>query len=140
MGREEFFQYREFAGQFRPVIIVSFTFGGETHEFPMLIDSGADSIVLPFELLDAWDLPRGACSVASGHLVYGVASGLVYPDALVSVPELSEAPTFAAPVVFLPHMDGRPYGLLGREPALDHSCWRFGHDRGFGYWLEATAN
>ena len=95
MGREEFFQYREFAGQFRPVIIVSFTFGGETHEFPMLIDSGADSIVLPFELLDAWDLPRGACSVASGHLVYGVVLG-GYPSRLPQPPVPEPEPTAAA--------------------------------------------
>jgi hypothetical protein len=55
------------------------------------------------------------------------------PDLRISFPELWQNVSFEAPVIFTAWLDDRAYGILGREPTLDHITYRLGHQDGYGF-------
>jgi hypothetical protein len=57
-------------------VTVGFEIGGTEFLFRMLVDSGADNIVLPLELMEGVVEPAD-CALVSGNTYFGRAEGLV---------------------------------------------------------------
>lgn len=132
----EYVAYRDVAQVARPIITVDFWFADGSSVHPMLIDTGADNIVLPARLMQPWGIEREACDLVQGNTFFGVADGFRYPSVRIELADLWAGRSFTAPIVFSPRLDGFLYGLLGREPFLDHFQCRFGHGDGYGLCLK----
>jgi hypothetical protein len=117
----------------RPLIMVTFLRDNMEVDFPMLLDTGADEIVLPeYAALDfGLDLLDGA-SVQRGML-QGTAFGYTFDGFQIGFAAHLAAVSFPASVTFTPQLNSSGYGLLGREPLLDHIWLRFGNDQGHAF-------
>jgi len=129
---EEWIPYREVRGVFRPLVMLTFAFPGGVYDHLMLVDTGADNIVLPRSIMEPLGIEPAQCRPVWANMLAGMAEGLEYTSASVSFPDYWPDDPFAAPVVFSPARDGHLYGLLGREPLLNHFQCRFGHGDGHG--------
>src|SRR5439155_23764535 len=98
-----------------PVLDARFSSGADSLELPMLVDSGADNVVLPSHVLDFLNLDPDHFERASANTLYGSQEGLLVPVLHVSFPDLWPAREFVSPVVFTPFLDNFAYGLLGRD-------------------------
>jgi hypothetical protein len=137
---EVFVPYRDFevpGGQIvgRPVVTVEFRTRHGSFTHPMLVDTGADNIVIASELMHLLGVTEDDCTRVAGNTFFGVAEGLQYEGVSLSFPDYWEDRSFTAPVIFSPLRDRTAYGLLGREPVLDVLHYRFGHDEGYGFRL-----
>jgi hypothetical protein len=135
----EYVPYRELNGVSRPIVTATFVLGDELHDHLMLIDSGADNIVLPRYMLDLFGLDEAQCSVRTGFTLSVHQQALIGPEFEVSLVDLWPDHSFPGRIVFAEWLDERSYGLLGREPTLDHFCVRFGHDPAYGFYFQRTA-
>jgi hypothetical protein len=114
----------------RPILMISLGHEGQYRDFPMLIDTGADDVVLPefvalefgINLMDGDLIQRG--------MLLGTAFGYAFQGFRVGFAAYFEDLSFAAPVLFTSRLNSTGYGLLGRDPLLDHFWFRFGNDAG----------
>ena len=132
---EHFVPYRPFGEIYRPVVFVEFLFSDETYGFPMLVDTGADNIVLPYAAMSLCGIEVADCAAVPGRSLLGLGSGLQGPEMLVRLPDFDDSEAFAARIFFAPFLDGFSYGLLGRDPTLDYMGFRFGHADAFGFYV-----
>jgi len=134
---DRYIQYREFqtpcGPAHRPILDARFSSGPDSIELPMLVDSGADNVVLPSHALDFLNLNPAHFERISANTLYGGQEGLLAPAIRISFPDLWPDLEFSLGVVFTPFLDSFAYGLLGRDPTFDHLSVRFGHQDGFGF-------
>ena len=101
----------------------------------MLVDTGADDIVLPLSAMHALEIAEEECEPLRRGSLFGMHEGFRSPALVLSFPDVDPAGKFSARVIFTDWLEGRPYGLLGREPTLDHMSFRFGHAEGYGFFV-----
>ena len=114
----------------RPILMIRITGNGIEVDFPMLIDTGADDIVLPesvaldfgLNLLDGETVQRG--------MLQGTAFGYAFDGFSVSFEPHFEDLCFSSSITFSSRLNSTGFGLLGRDPLLDHVWFRFGNDAG----------
>lgn len=110
----------------RPLIEVEMSWGSKRNKFLGLIDSGADQIIAPAGLADAFGIDRSTCRQRS---TFGITMQPVPGFVGELTLHLQHQPEpFKAPVVFL-DIDDVPL-LLGREGFFDHYRIRFEQDHG----------
>lgn len=128
--------YREWRNTLRPLINADFAVEGCGFSFTMLVDSGADNIVLPGEAMLAMGLSPADCEETTGNTFYGPAAAYLYHKLVpVSFPDLNETFSFEAPLLFVPRLDGLGYGLLGREPTFNHVRIGLSHQIGLSFFI-----
>jgi hypothetical protein len=110
----------------RPVVEVELSRGNHRRKFLALIDSGADQIMMPAAIAEAFAIDRAKCPRrtslgVSMEPVEGFISHLTFRIA-------QQADAFDAPVIFI---DTDVPVLLGREGFFDHYRVKFeqDHDR-----------
>ena len=101
----------------------------------MLLDSGADNIVLPGKAVSVLGVSSTDCKPASGSMYYGPSEAFWSPPLTISLPDLNERFSFETEVLFAPRLDAFEYGLLGREPTLNHLRVGFTHEVGPSFFL-----
>jgi hypothetical protein len=132
----EYVTFREIHGIYRPLIWVSISCRGSCVDLMMLVDTGADNIVLPARFMPMLGVTEAECTRQQANMVFGAREGLVPPiTADLTFPDYWNDRSFPAELVFTEALDSRSYGLLGREPTLDHVRLEFGNVEGYGFWL-----
>jgi hypothetical protein len=135
-----FVQFREVNDVSRPLIEVSVVGPGGSYSLPMLVDTGADNVVLPAWMMHFLQVSEADCLRQRARTIYGSQDGLVSAvEAELSFPDHWEDRSFKSPLVFSAVLDAAGYGLLGRSPTLDHVGLRFGNREGFGFWISFPA-
>jgi hypothetical protein len=121
----------------RPTLPVTLVLKGNEFPFTMMLDSGADGIVVPFDLMEAFDLSPEDCVPEAGQWVAGSSDLFLAPDQFGFKFDDDERGTilFSSEVRFAPGLHGKSYGLIGREPALDYMAWRFGNRPVSGFYV-----
>ena len=127
--------YRQMGAAFRLIVTAEFALGSRACVLPMLLDTGADNLVLPLYAMDLLGLTAAECEAESANTLHGRQDAYRSPSLRIGFPDLWDDRAFETPVLFTPWLDNRAYGLLGREPTLDHLSCRFGHQSGYGFFL-----
>jgi hypothetical protein len=121
----------------RPVVTVEFIHGNLRHSLLMLVDPGADEVVLPRHAVTYLGIDELDCHHASSaRTLYGLMERLVSPPVRLEFPDYWGDWGFEAEIVFSSGIDPFEYGLLGREPTLEHLTITFGHELGYGFQME----
>lgn len=130
---EHFVAYRPVGDAYRPLLMAEFSTATDRLDFLVLVDTGADTVVLPYAAMELLGIEDSQCETTQANTSQGIQYGFHSPPVAIALPDLWPEPLFQASVVFTPWLDGRTYGLLGREPSLDYLRFAFGHDIGFGF-------
>lgn len=130
-----FVPYREVGPAYRPLLTARFEHGELQTDLTMLLDSGADNLVLPDRIREFLGILTGECEPVQAATMHGLQLGFLGPPLQVRLPDLSPDALFSGRPVFSPWLNDRTYGLLGREPALDYLRVCFSHSDGFGFYL-----
>ncbi len=125
-----------------PLITVGFSYNGASCTYPMLVDTGADNIVVPAAIADllGLDLQTQCKSVCGRTFHYGVQEGYVSPTLSFSLPDVLPGRIFRCRACFSPWMDQQGYlfGLFGRE-ILDQVRVCFTHEIEDAFYLDCIS-
>jgi hypothetical protein len=107
----------------RPIVEIEISRGNQRRIFLALIDSGADQIMMPAAIAEAFGIDRGQCQKRTSlgmsmEPIDGFVSQLTFQIA-------HQTRTFDAPVIFI---DADVPVLLGREGFFDHHRIKFEQD------------
>lgn len=131
--------YSPIRGQYRPLIYVVFKHDDEEHGLSMLVDTGADDVVLPASFGQLLGLDLTQCRTANANTYNGVRQVFVGPQLEFCVPQLGDDnKTVSCTVCFTQHGEDWGYGLLGRQ-ALDKMRFCFTHKHGHSFWMDYSA-
>jgi hypothetical protein len=134
-----FLQNKEWeGGATRPTLLVTMELNGRELTYPMLLDSGSDVIALPAEALENFELTAAECELVQGRGFGGTREMYLAPHEFDFIFEADqrEGPAFKGAVRFAPSLDGRAYGIMGRDPTLDYMSWRFGNKPYSGFHIQ----
>ena len=108
--------YREVRGTLRPMLNIAVGIGGISLDSLMLLDSGADNIVLPGKAMMVLGISPSDCKAASGSMYYGPSEAFWSPPLRISLPDVSERFSFETEVLFAPRLDdfGYAYSAANR--------------------------
>jgi hypothetical protein len=121
----------------RPVVNVLFRLGENVTSFPILVDCGADEIVIPRRLLIPLEVDESeSASDIPARGIYGSMDRLITPEIRLEFPDYWIEWGFEAHLVASSAIDTFQYGLLGREPTLDYFRITLGHELGYGFQME----
>src|SRR5688500_9697346 len=112
---DHFVGYREIGGIDRPIILAELSLNGKAEYFPMLLDCGADNIVLPGYLLATFGLLTDDLPDVSARTGWGLQSGYTVADVELRFPDYDTDWSLRLPIRFSPYLDASGMGLLGRE-------------------------
>ena len=130
-----FVPYRDMNGTDRPVVIAELRANGRTEYFPMLLDCGADNVVLPAYLLGTFDLSAADLEEEKARTIWGVQSGYTAKEVQIKLPDYDEGWVISLPVRFSPYLDSSGFGLLGREKLFGRIRFAFDERSGAGFYL-----
>ena len=137
--KRAFIPYRQYGDWHRPVVTVEVAYGPMVLPVAMLIDTGADNVVLPEYLLEVLQISTADCEPIAAGTVHGLQMGVQCSAVTLFFSELWPDWSFDAPAVFAPFLNVRAYGLLGREPTLEHLSFHFGHKSGYGFTIQGES-
>jgi hypothetical protein len=106
--------------------------GDRSSDVLMLVDCGADNLVLPAETLDYLGVSLDEVQAMRARTPYGPQDGFLGPEVLFTLPDLDPSWGFTCQPIFSPMFDGLGYGLLGRDPSFEHFRCAFDHRLGEG--------
>lgn len=95
------------------MLLAEIRLADECHDCQMLVDSGADNIVLPRYMLELFGLEEADCTVHRGFTLSGYVQALTGPVFQLAFPELWPDSSLSSQIVFAEWLDERGYGLLG---------------------------
>jgi hypothetical protein len=121
---------REVRERYRPLLNLQFSVGPNTFYWPMLVDTGADDIVLPGDAMLLLGIDPSGVEESTANTYQGTTAAFRGPLMEISFPDPDPSRSFEAPVLFAPRLDSLGYGLLGREPTLEHVRFGFTHASG----------
>jgi hypothetical protein len=130
-----FVPYRELNGTDRPIVVAELRVNGSTEYFPMLLDCGADNIVLPAYLLATFDLAAAGLEEEKARTVWGIQTGYTVPDVQLKLPDYDQDWSVSIPMRFSPYLDSSGFGLLGREKLFARIRFAFDERSGSGFYL-----
>lgn len=128
--------YREVRGNPRPIIVMEFYYQRESIKCPMLVDSGADNILIPKSYAEVLGIDLSPFPIGNGDTCYfGNADASCFPDLDFSIPGVTDR-IFTNPVYFADFLDSRyQFGLLGRE-IFNRIRFCFNHETEDSFYLD----
>ncbi len=132
---DHFISYREVGGTDRPIIVAELLLIGKTEYFPMLLDCGADNVVLPGYLLATFGLSGDELPEEKACTVWGLQAGYTVADVEIRFPDYEPNWRATMPVRFSPYLDSSGIGLLGRESLFSRLRFAFDERSGSGFYL-----
>ena len=129
---DHFIAFREHRGKLKPMFNSECWFDGRSANVMVLLDSGADNLVLPTRILEYLGISIADLDSTVGRTTYGIQEGYIGPLVRFTLPDLDLDWGFISQPIFSPVFDTFGYGLLGREPAFEHFRHAFDHRLGEG--------
>jgi len=130
-------KYHEFKTQMRPLLVVSLTLDVPDppgpYDIPVLVDTGADSILLPDDVREMLQIEESDCREEWGETLSGPARVLERDDVRLTFPELGDV-SFVTTVGFAMWRSSPGYGLLGRD-VFDHLRFCFTHRQDYEFYV-----
>lgn len=119
--------YRELREKLRPYLTAEFFYCDKSSVLSMLVDTGADGILLPGDFGKILGIRMDQLERETGNFLYGctdqykLSSGMSF-----CFPDLDPNRKYENKVFFTPRLDGKSFGLLGRE-VFDRMRFCFDH-------------
>ena len=127
--------YREIRNNYRPIVTVDFAIFEEIVSVPMLVDTGADNIVLPQSFADVLGVEMSECCQITANTVHhGTVCSYKLKGARLSLSDIRADIWFPCEICFMPNLDAYGYGLLGRE-ILDRIRLCFTHSPEYAFYI-----
>lgn len=118
--------YRPVRKVSRPFLVPAIKYGCREMSYPVLVDSGADNIILPGEVAEHLKIDLVSLPLCNIRTFWGSVAHKG-PKVEFSFPDLNPRVSFNCGVLFSPDLQGFQFGLLGRE-AFESIRYCFTHE------------